>query len=86
MLTRSRSLTLMMLTQKILWAEFLWASNVHMKKNSGSNDIDTEDSTGRIPMGETLSQRKKSGSDDMTQKILWADLTLWVERSHEENP
>ena len=57
--TRRKPPTLMTLTQKTPWAEFLWARRLHKKKNPGSHDINTEDSMGRIPMGETLAQEEK---------------------------
>ena len=62
--TRRKPPTLMTLTQKTPWAEFLWARRLHKKKNPGSHDINTEDSAGRIPMGKRLHKKKNPGSHD----------------------
>ena len=56
---KEKPLAIMTSTQKTLWAEFLWARRLHKKKNPGSHDINTEDTMGRIPMGETLAQEEK---------------------------
>ena len=48
-------------TQKTPWAEFLWA-NAHIKKIPDSYGVNTEDTMGRIPMGETLAQEEKKPS------------------------
>ena len=45
-------------TRKTLWAEFLWAKCLYKKKNPDSYDVNTEDTMGRIPMGETLAQEE----------------------------
>ena len=76
-----------MLTQKILWAEFLWASNVHMKKNSGSNDIDTEYSMGKNLYGRNAWTRRQSlALMTLIQKTLWAEF-LWAKRLYKKkNP
>ena len=65
-------------------AEFLWAT-AHMKKIHGSIDINTEDTMGRIPMGEMLTWRKSLTLMTLTQKTPWAEF-LWAKRSLEENP
>ena len=73
-------------TQKTLWAEFLWARRLHKKKNPGYHDINTEDSMGRIPMGEMLTWRKSTALLKSTQKTLWAEF-LWARRLHKKkNP
>ena len=55
MLTWRKKLLYLTSARKTPWAEFLWA-NAHMKKNHGSTDVNTEDTMGRILMGETLVQ------------------------------
>ena len=84
-LTWRKSTTLLTSTQKTLWASFLRARRLHKKKNPGSHDINTEDSMGRIPMGETLTWRKSLTLMTLTQKTQWAEF-LWAKRSLEENP
>ena len=70
--------------QKIPWAEFLWA-NAHMKKIPDSYDVNTEDTMGRIPMGETLVQEEKTlAIMTSTQKTPWAEF-LWANGSTDIN-
>ena len=57
-LTWRKPTALLTSARKTPWAEFLWA-NAHMKKNHGSTNANTEDTMGRIPMGETLVQNLK---------------------------
>ena len=51
-LTWRKPTALLTSARKTPWAEFLWARRLHKKKNPGYHDINTEDSTGKIPMGE----------------------------------
>ena len=57
--TRRKTLAIMTSTQKTPWAEFLWAKRSHEIKTTALLDINTEDTMGRIPMGETLAQEEK---------------------------
>ena len=58
--------------QKTPRAEFLWA-NAHMKKIPDSNDVNTEDTMGGIPMGETLTWRKPTALMTSAWKTPWAE-------------
>ena len=73
----------MMLTQKTLWAEFLWAWRSHEenpwlwhqhRRLHGKNSY-----------GQNVHMKKIPDSYDATQMTLWAEF-LWAKRSHEENP
>ena len=82
-LTWGKSLAPMMLTQKTLWAEFLWAWRSHEenpwlwhqhRRLHGKNSY-----------GQNVHMKKIPDSYDATQMTLWAEF-LWAKRSHEEHP
>ena len=70
-------------TQKTPWAEFLLAKRLHKKKNPGYHDINTEESVGRIPMGERSHEEKP--------RLYWhqhgrlhRQKSLWAKRLHKK--
>ena len=73
-------------TQKTLWAEFLWARRLHKKKNPGSHDINSEDSTGRIPMGETLTSRKSTAPLTSNTKDTMGRIPMGETLAQEKKP
>ena len=74
-LTWRKPTALLTSARKTPWAEFLWA-NAHMKKIPDSNDVNTEDTMGRIPMGETLTWRKPTALLTSARKTPWAEFLL----------
>ena len=57
--TRRKITAVLTSTRKYHGQKLLWAKRLHKKKTPDSYDANTEDTMGRIPMGETLAQEEK---------------------------
>ena len=83
MLTRSRSLTLMTLTQRTLWAEFIWAKRLYKKKNPWLSWHLHRRLRGQNSYGRTLTWRKNTAVLTSTRKY-HGQKSLWAKRLHKK--